>query len=127
MLFQTTPTKQERKEMRLLFAAFTFLHHTRDGLEISTLINVSPITLHQWTDPIRDDWIHALRYWRVDYKAPTEIQGEAYHAEVETERTRRHFKYTERLWLEALGLKNETAELRKYRARFSESNEVHDD
>ena len=106
MLFQTTPdqAKSEKKPVCSLPRSLFYITPVTD-LKSQRSCNVSPITLHQWTDPIRDDWIHALRYWRVDYKAPTEIQGEAYHAEVETERTRRHFKYTERLWLEALGLK----------------------
>ena len=113
--------KKDRKRsvryLKLLFAAYHFLNTSRDGAVIAQIVGVQPIDLYRWTET--DNWLKAIRHWQLDYRGPTELQGDYFHSVVGDSIVQRSLKHASRLW-NAIFEGRETAELKKTLRIFDE-------
>ena len=63
--------KRQLRNLRLLFAAWHFLHTSRDGAVIAQIVGAKPIDLYRWTET--ENWTNAIRYWNPEYKGDTQL------------------------------------------------------
>ena len=109
--------KRQLRNLRLLFAAWHFLHTSRDGAVIAQIVGVKPIDLYRWSET--EKWINAIRYWQPDFKGNGELQGEYFKTVVGDSIMERSLKTASRVWT-ALIEGRENKELRKTLNRFDE-------
>ena len=121
MLKSKSQAKAERKRqlrnLRLLFAAWHFLHTSRDGAVIAQIVGCKPIDLYRWSETKK--WITAIRYWDHGFGGDTQLQGEYFHSVVGDGIVQRSLKHASRVW-NALFEGRETRELKKTLNLFQE-------
>ena len=109
--------KRQLRYFRLLFAAWHFLHTSRDGAVIAQIVGVQPIDLYRWSET--ENWTNAIRYWDSGYAGDTQLQGDYFKSIVGDSIVQRSLKHASRLW-NAIFEGRETAELKKTLRMFQE-------
>ena len=109
--------KRQVRNLRLLFAAYHFLHTSRDGAVIAQIVGVKPIDLYRWSGT--ENWTKAIRYWDLGYQGDGILQGEYFKSIVGDGIVQRSLKHASRVW-KALVEGRETRELQKTLNLFQE-------
>lgn len=109
--------KRSARYLKQLFAAYHFLHTSRDGAVIAHIVGAEPIDLHRWTET--QNWIEALRFWNSDYQGTTELQGDYFKSVVGDSIVERSLNHASTLW-NALFEGRETRDLQKTLNLFQE-------
>ena len=114
-------TKSERKRqlrnLRLLFAAWHFLHTSRDRAVIAQIVGAKPIDLYRWSEG--KNWTLAIQYWNSEFKGDTQLQGEYFKSVVGDGIVKRSLQHASRMW-KALFAGRETRELQKTLTMFQD-------
>ena len=90
----------ERRTLKMVLAAYLYLHKTRDGMEICEIIDVQPETLDKWNRSA--EWEKALQVWDSTAEA-RRIEGKKYALKVKPGR-KDYRRYKPALYSEQQGV-----------------------
>ena len=118
-------TKAERKNdrrrsarhLKCLFAAYHFLHTSRDGAVIAQIVGCQPIELYRWSH--KKSWINAIQYWNSGYNGDGILEGEYFLSVVGDSIVERSLDNAKKQWT-AYVTGRENRELRKTLNIFEE-------
>ena len=102
--------KHEVNHRRLQMAAHLFTYTSRDGMIVSQLTQVSPLTLFNWSKT--NQWKMELAFW--GYDGTPFFEGEAFDREVSKSLMRRSLKKAGQLWRQLFGLTGNQNELSRF-------------
>lgn len=103
--------------LKQLFAAYHFLHTSRDGAVIAQIVGAKPIKLYRWS--LKPSWITAIRYWQRGYNGDGILEGEYFKSIVGDSIVKRSLQSAKEQW-KAYVIGRENRKLRKTLQMFEE-------